>query len=173
MILVVIIWRILRKRRRCTFIHTFEFQFNLKLTRIQADFKLYSEGEGVVHQPGLVVQRTWVKIAKWLTLRNFGCLLLTMQHLESGWRDQGNTSVLKMHISIILSLCTIVCECWFFPIIGRNTWNVYFLKALYMVILHSRRLQQIVDILYIYCLQFNKSLPANCGWFLYIFLSGT
>ena len=31
-ILVVIIWRILRKRRRYTFIHTFEFQFNLKLT---------------------------------------------------------------------------------------------------------------------------------------------
>ena len=32
MILVVIIWRILRKRRHYTFIHTFEFQFNLKLT---------------------------------------------------------------------------------------------------------------------------------------------
>ena len=32
MILVVNIWRILRKRRRYTFFHTFEFQFNLKLT---------------------------------------------------------------------------------------------------------------------------------------------
>merc|ERR1712013_123229 len=88
-----------------------------------------AEGERVVHKPGLVVQGTSVKIAKWLTLRNFGYLLLTIQQWRVDGEIKGNTSVLKMHIYVTLSLCTKICVIvGSFPEMARTLEMFIFLK---------------------------------------------
>ena len=120
----------------------------------------------MVHQPGLVVQGTSVKIAKWLTLRNFGYLLLTIQQWRVDGEIKGNTSVLKMHIYVTLSLCTKICVIvGSFPEMARTLEMFIFLK-LNMLIL---------DITYIYIeivLNSINGFQLFVSWFSNIFLWG-